>query len=185
MPKGAGKKGDKPPRKRRCTGTVHTFTSMPAVPTAHVDHSNAAPPSSSGSHSPDPNPQSSSQPLYSGQEIPRGDTFTGYQLRPPYFSQLSPASGHYGYPYYSYPTMTQSQTPLGQSQSQCTPRYASPLRPPQRPSPLRDEMNPCTLKFVAGNICVCQSCRDSLRSSDGSPWSPPRDLCVARLGRRQ
>ena len=80
---------------------------------------------------------------------------------------------------YSYPPMSQSQNSGTQSQNIWFP--SSPCRPPQ----FRDQLNPHTLKFVCGNIRVCQSCRDSFRLADGSPRSPPLDLCVAHLGKRQ
>ena len=57
--------------------------------------------------------------------------------------------------------------------------------PPQRPPQLQYEANTCNLKFVSGNIRVCQSCRGTLRSSSGLLHSPPYDMCVARLGKRQ
>lgn len=208
MPKGAGKKGDKPPRKRRCTETVHTFTAMPSVSTS-ASSSNRSAPSCSGHDSPASTPSSFSLPSSSGQGSPPSyQPFAGRQPLPSYQGsqsyqpfvasglQLPSLSGHFDpanalYPYsmyspydYSYSARSQSQaSALGPSPDMCVPRYYSPQRPPQRPS--QDDLNPCVLKFVSGNIRVCQSCRASLRSSDGSLQSPPRDLCVAHLGRRQ
>ena len=36
------------------------------------------------------------------------------------------------------------------------------------------------IKFIAGNIRLCQGCRTLLRCADGSVLAPPFDLCVAR-----
>ena len=44
--------------------------------------------------------------------------------------------------------------------------------------------NPFFLKFIQGNIRVCQGCRGSLRNLDGSLPQPPFDLAVARFERR-
>ena len=46
-------------------------------------------------------------------------------------------------------------------------------------------VNPFYLKKLAGNIRVCQGCRGSLRSADGAIPSPPFDIVIARLERRQ
>ena len=41
-------------------------------------------------------------------------------------------------------------------------------------------VNPFSLKFIQGNIRVCQGCRGSLRTSDGALPSTSFDLAVAR-----
>ena len=46
-------------------------------------------------------------------------------------------------------------------------------------------VNPFYLKKLAGNIRVCQGCRGSLRSADGTVPSPPFDVVIARLEKRQ
>ena len=45
-------------------------------------------------------------------------------------------------------------------------------------------INPFYIKFIEGNIRVCQGCRGNLRHSSGSIPAPPYDLCVARAERR-
>ena len=50
--------------------------------------------------------------------------------------------------------------------------------------PLPPQSHPFVLKFVAGNIRICQSCRSSLREVDGSIHSAPYDLCISRLEKR-
>ena len=89
---------------------------------------------------------------------------------------VSVVATQYSYPfspydYPSYSTANQSQ------QMWLPPRHASPCRPSQ----LQDESNPWILKFVCGNIRVCQSCRDSLSATSSRPY----DLCVSHLGKRQ
>ena len=44
--------------------------------------------------------------------------------------------------------------------------------------------NPFYLKFITGNIRVCQGCKGSLRAAGFSLPDPPYDLCVARAEKR-
>ena len=44
--------------------------------------------------------------------------------------------------------------------------------------------NPFFVRFIVGNIRVCQGCRSSLRSADGSVPKAPFDLAIARFERR-
>ena len=44
--------------------------------------------------------------------------------------------------------------------------------------------NPFYLKFITGNIRICQGCRQSLRTSTGSIPEPPYNLVVARSEKR-
>ena len=46
------------------------------------------------------------------------------------------------------------------------------------------QSHPFALKFVGGNIRMCQSCRLSLREVDGTIYNAPYDLCVSRLEKR-
>lgn len=46
------------------------------------------------------------------------------------------------------------------------------------------DKNPFFVRFLVGNIRVCQGCRGSLKLPDGSIPSPPNDIVVARLERR-
>ena len=45
-------------------------------------------------------------------------------------------------------------------------------------------LHPFFVRFLVGNICVCQGSRGSLRLPDGSVPSPPNDIVVACLERR-
>ena len=40
------------------------------------------------------------------------------------------------------------------------------------------------IRFITGNIRICQGCRSILRCADGSVPAPPFDLCAARAERR-
>lgn len=62
-----------------------------------------------------------------------------------------------------------------------TPQYQIPAI--QFPTWMQN-YNPFVLKFIAGNIRICQSCRSSLCLTDGSVPFPPYDLCVSRLDKR-
>ena len=44
--------------------------------------------------------------------------------------------------------------------------------------------SPFFIRFIAGNIRMCQGCRSSLRSIDGGIPQPPFDLAIARFERR-
>ena len=57
--------------------------------------------------------------------------------------------------------------------------------PPPLISINKQNVNPFYLKKLAGNIRVCQGCRGSLRTEDGNIPSPPHDIVVALLERRQ
>ena len=46
-------------------------------------------------------------------------------------------------------------------------------------------VNPFYLKFIAGNIRVCQGCKGSLRMKDNSIPLPPFDVVIGRAERRQ
>lgn len=45
-------------------------------------------------------------------------------------------------------------------------------------------VNPFYIRFIEGNIRMCQGCKSFLRRSDGSIPAPPFDLCAARAERR-
>lgn len=52
------------------------------------------------------------------------------------------------------------------------------------PSPTAPNTNPFYIRFIEGNIRMCQGCRSSLRNSSGMIPTPPFDLCSARAERR-
>ena len=64
--------------------------------------------------------------------------------------------------------------------SQTPPLVHPSVHPPANPP----NVNPFFLKFIQGNIRICQGCRGSLRTSDGALPSPPFDLAVARAEQR-
>ena len=49
---------------------------------------------------------------------------------------------------------------------------------------LANNRNPFFVRFIRGNIRVCQGCRSSLRSLNGDIPQPPFDLAIARFERR-
>ena len=79
------------------------------------------------------------------------------------------------------PTMIQSalvgQVNLGPVSSSAS--HSSLQVSPQQPN-----MNPFYVKFIHGNIRMCQGCHSSVRSRDGSIPAPPFDLVIARAERR-
>ena len=73
---------------------------------------------------------------------------------------------------------------------QCTPYstpFASPFTSSYSQAHVSHSTNPNTfyLKFIQGNIRMCQGCRNSLRSVDGKVPPPPFDLTIARAEKRQ
>lgn len=186
MPRSAGKKGDIPPRKKRCPQTIQQYIK----PTRPLLQSSASPTSSCA-------------------------TSMSYQLTlqtPTTASNSCAASMSYHVSHQT-PTvasnnyiMNQQSVNLSSSQLLNSPIIQSPSSvfhsPSQNPSYgnfnftprqpiqatqfplLQPASNPFILKFVGGNIRVCQSCRSSLRQADGSVLFPPNDLCVSRLERR-
>ena len=55
---------------------------------------------------------------------------------------------------------------------------------PPTPSAVQPNTNPFYVRFLQGNIRVCQGCRSTLRLSDGSIPAPPFNLVMARAERR-
>ena len=76
------------------------------------------------------------------------------------------------------PTTSSSNPPIT---IVCTPPQLStssmPILPPN--------INPFYVKFIQGNIRMCQGCKTTVRLSDSSIPPPPFDLVVARSERRQ
>ena len=70
--------------------------------------------------------------------------------------------------------------------------FSSPLSPLifiRQPSPVQSSTgilntNPFYLKFITGNIRICQGCKQSLRTMEGNIPTPPYNLTVARKERR-
>ena len=54
----------------------------------------------------------------------------------------------------------------------CSQTTTAPRPPPN--------CNPFYLKFITGNIRMCQGCRHTLRLVDGTVPPPPNDLTIAR-----
>ena len=65
------------------------------------------------------------------------------------------------------------------SQSQCLSLSPKPVA-----STVDENANPFFLRFIGGNIRVCQGCRSSLRTIDGGIPQAPFDLAIARFERR-
>ena len=51
-------------------------------------------------------------------------------------------------------------------------------------SPVPPNTNPFYVRFIEGNIRVCQGCKTSLKCANGSLPAPPFDLCCARAEKR-
>ena len=71
--------------------------------------------------------------------------------------------------------------PLVQSQSLVDSVSSSVMAPP---SPVPPNTNPFYMRFIEGNICMCQGCKSFLKCANGSLPAPPFDLCCARVEKR-
>ena len=83
----------------------------------------------------------------------------------------------------SFPSSPQMAS-LPQMSFHSLPQMSFHLLPQMSFHSLPHNRNPFILKFVIGNIRICQSCRSSLREVNGTVHFPPYDLCVLRLERR-
>ena len=81
------------------------------------------------------------------------------------------------------PSSTRPPSPLI-SVPMTPPTPSTPSTPPAPSAPPAPNVNPFYLKFIKGNIRVCQGCQGSLKTSDGAVPSPPFDLTVARTEQR-
>ena len=149
MPKGAGKKGDIPPRKKKCPQTVQQYV--------------------------DPGERffQSSRPQIG--EVTTEVTMTGHNYIQP--------------PSYSYPPSVFNSPTVQCSQIQANYSHGFQMQPIHYPAATINNLqqpnyNPFILKFITGNIRICQSCRSSLRKADGSTYQAPFDLCISRLEKR-
>ena len=96
---------------------------------------------------------------------------------------IQPPSYSFPLSAFNSPTVQCSQIQANYSSGfQMQPFYypATPINSLQIPN-----HNPFILKFITGNIRICQSCRSSLRKDVGSTYQAPFDLCISRLEKRQ
>ena len=73
---------------------------------------------------------------------------------------------------------------LGHATSVISPSSSNSQSVVQTSSATPPNTNPFYVKFMQGNIRMCQGCRSSLRSQDGSIPNPPFDAVIARAERR-
>ena len=127
-----------------------------------------------------PPPLLRSQNLHQGShspELTHLQTSHGYHARnrsPPIFYQHRGALS-------SFPVTTQHET--AQSYERTNPCLSGP--PPLISNFSSQNVNPFYLKKLAGNIRICQGCRGSLWSADGTVPNPPFDFVIARVEKRQ
>ena len=116
----------------------------------------------------------------------RSDVIMSLPLPRPSFSQSSGQPITTITPPTQMPPIGQPLVFVGQSNSYSHSPYspASPQIPVSPPIPVSPNSNPFYLKFITGNIRICQGCRGSLRSIDGEIPPPPYNLTIARAERR-
>ena len=189
LPSGRGRKGGQPKRKRKkavpetlvsvdkspptrapphprplpgigqsqvhCNGSVNVASGAASHVTVTLPHSLPPPLIRMGSLSP-PGPSQSTD----GNHLPP-------RPGPSQHSSMNP-----------YPSGLQSVNlfpPPGLSQSSNL-TYSGPSQPPN--------VNPFYVKFIAGNIRVCQGCKGSLKTTDNRIPTPPFDIVAARSENR-
>lgn len=179
LPAGRGRKGGVPKRQRsKVQPRAEISVLRPATRSSESDQVGVCkdstatlPPSSMESAS---NNTSLSEPQSAG----TCSSYLSRSSRPP----SKPSTVHYGSVQSassltsvdsSSPVVTQNQTiTIHQN-------FPGPANPTQALSP-----NPFFLRFIQGNIRVCQGCRTTLRTMDGGVPKAPFDLVVARFERR-
>lgn len=180
MPKGSGRKGEKPPRKRKkgsttCFALVDNQTTS-SCPEQNVSDVSVSSVSSSNNDSPT---------TFSAPPLPHPLMYMPMQNQ---YNQQS---------CFNSPTMQNnislsSFSPYSQVGYQAwhTPPYVPQIYQPQssmlqQSSPsMQGQSHPFFVRFISGNIRICQGCRGSLRLPDGSIPHPPNDIVVARLEKR-
>lgn len=181
MPKGSGKKGEKPPRKRKkgnttCFALVNNQTTS-SCPEQNVSDVSVSSVSSSSSDC----PTSFSAPP------------------PPHPWMYMPMQNQYNQQScFNSPTMQNNfslntfspYSQVGYQAYHHAPPYVSQICQPQ--SAMRQQSSPNMQRqghlffvcFISGKIRICQGCRGSLRLPDGSVPCPPNDIVIVRLERR-
>ena len=183
MPNGSGRKGEKPPRKKRkestaCLALTDRESSLVSKQNTSLSIENSVSPSdSSTSNCPssfmEPPPsqpwmnmsmqnQYNQQPYFQSPSLPTNFSFSQYYPQVGYQAWHAPPG-----------------VPLGCPSQSAT----SPAFQPQQ-SLMPSQGNPFFVRFISGNIRVCQGCRGSLRLPDGSIPGAPSDIAVARLEKR-
>lgn len=178
MPKGSGRKGEKPPRKRKKTKAAPLTLVEQDVPLISEE----------------------SEPLPDQPAVPDTQPHSKHYSPPwappyPYRSPWAAADPFLSTSYFSgYTQMGQlnqmgSQLPVGSPSYYGDHTHIARQTPPvssasyygqtERPTPI--SVNPFFVRKISGNIRICQGCRSSLRTSDGSIPPPPMDITIARL----
>ena len=186
MPKGSGRKGEKPPRKKK-RGSTTCFTLVDKSTNSSVEQKISKVTVSSVQS----NDCTVSNPADSV-STPTCHVTPGPPFPPPFYPWMCmPSQTQHGYQssYYASPPVSSfsSVSPYSPLRYQMwnTP-FSTPFMSQPQDTMLHQERNlhPFFVRFIVGNIRICQGCRGSLRLSDGSVPSPPNNLVAARLEKR-
>ena len=156
MPSNRGKKLSerKRQRKRKADGDPDIFVPRPALTTTVQSHTTAAQPPALSS--------------YHWEADRVANISTSLYMYPPTLGQLYP-------PVYPACSAAMDTSLMGSNSGACSSSINN--TGPSNP-------NPFYLKFITGNIRICQGCRQSLRTSSGVIPDPPYNLVVARSEKR-
>ena len=184
MPKGSGRKGEKPPRKKKRDSTT-CFTLVEQSTNSSVGHKRSKVPVSSV--------QSADCTVSKLSDSDTTHQIHGCVCR----AKLNMATSHHTMLHLQcqiifvsvrcHPTLHWDAIcgilylvhPLCLNHTmQCSNKYTTPC------SIKKETLHPFFVRFIVGNIRVCQGCRGNLRLSDGSVPSPPNNLVAARLEKR-
>ena len=213
MPKGTGRKGEKPPRKRKkSTSVYHTLIDDNSTGTFEQEIATSSFSATTPSDSVAPNSHAqnvewnwSATPFH----VTARTSFPSINPWMCMTPQMQPINHpqHLLKDFQSWPCSLSSPPSVFSTNSETFPSYGyypwtSPHSiPPAHnlvvPRPVTphnlagtkksppESSHPFFIHFIAGNIRTCQGCKNSVRLSDGSIPSPPHDIVVAHLEQRQ
>ena len=188
MPKGTGRKGEKPPRKKKRGSTAYYTVSHQGTDSVAEQES-----------MPTPSVHSSVTTVHSASNsvsnqwgtTPSCDTTSPWSPFPPNpWVHMFIHQEQCGYSYFASPQMANNfsfNSAVPYSSQVWNPSFGMPQPPgdvQQQRFTHEKNLHPFFVRFLIGNIRVCQGCRGSLRLPDGSVPSPPNDIAVVRLERR-
>lgn len=180
LPKGRGRKGGVPKRKRLRTPAATPSVVVSRSATQHTPNLSLGDNSSSSSPIGDSNPHPLSDHCLPSSHRLASVNVTNFS---PYLQSTQIGNSTANLSISQSLDITTSSSMLGHSQHpihlggvSMSPSVSTPVAVPNT--------NPFYVKAIEGNIRVCQGCRGSLKGLNGSVPAPPFDMCSARSERR-
>ena len=182
LPAGRGRKGGVPKRQRsKAQPRAEICVLRPATCSTESDKVDTSPTVQSSQGHSLSHPSIASYSNTRSESLPTGIGSSYLPQSPLSISQ--PSAVPYGVQSASHLTSVGSSAPVV-TQNQTINIHPSFPGPSSSRSAQTYSGNPFFLRFIQGNIRMCQGCRMSLRTVDGSVPKPPFDLAIARFERR-